>query len=326
MSTPLGQLMIDLAGTHVSDIEADRLANPNVGGVILFTRNYQSPEQLHALIQAIRAIRDPLIIAVDQEGGRVQRFRDGFTALSPFADIGHAYQKNPEHGLQMARQHAATMVRELKAFDIDLSFTPILDRDLRLNEVIGNRSFADHHAMIIELARCYIDEMHQQGMPATGKHFPGHGSVDLDSHFALPVDPRPLSEIREGDMVPFQVLAPQLDAMMPAHILFPEVDDLPVGFSAKWLQQILRSELGFNGVIFSDDLTMKATEEYGDYPERAALALQAGCDMILVCNNPDGAQAVLDHWPDQSQQDRSAAQARLATLARVAANPPAVVK
>lgn len=326
MVQSLGQLMIDLVGTRVSHAEAKMLSQPHVGGVILFTRNFQSPEQLKSLVQEIRAIRDPIIIAVDQEGGRVQRFKDGFTALAPLADLGKVYSVDSDRAIALAREHASTMAQELKEVDIDLSFTPLLDRDLSLNTVIGNRSFSDHHEVIIELASHYIEAMHQQGMPATGKHFPGHGSVDLDSHFALPVDPRPMNDIAAQDRVPFDVLAPQLDAMMPAHILFPEVDDLPVGFSSKWLKQILRAELGFDGVIFSDDLTMKATEEYGDYAQRAALALNAGCDMILVCNCPEGAEAVLDQWPHQDAQEAHRSKGRLSRLLSLAVDAPVVVK
>lgn len=312
MQKPLGQLMLDLEGLTVNDVERELLQNPNVGGVILFARNYKNPSQLAELVRQIRQARDPILIAVDQEGGRVQRFREQFADLSPLGDLGKKFDEDPQAAKELAAQHAILMASELKAFDIDLSFTPVLDRDCGLSTIIGNRAFHQDPIAITELARVYIEAMHQESMPATGKHFPGHGGVAEDSHEELPTDHREYSVIAVQDLLPFKALATQLDAIMPAHIIFSAVDDKPVGFSAKWLREILRTELGFDGVIFSDDLTMKATESYGDYPERARLALEAGCDMVLVCNNPVGAKAVLDNWPVVA--DAKASSARLERL------------
>lgn len=290
----IGQVMVDLVGTDLSAEEAEMLRHPMVGGVILFTRNYQNINQLKDLIKAIREVRDPLIIAVDQEGGRVQRFKNEFSILSPLAQIGENYEQDAPGAKKSAVDHAKTMVNELKAVGIDLSFTPVLDVDYGLSEVIGSRSFHQKPDVIVDLAGDYIVAMHEAGMPATGKHFPGHGGVVIDSHEALPIDERDFESIYATDMTPFRELSQQLDAIMPAHIVFPAIDEKPVGFSRKWLTEILRGQLHFDGVIFSDCLTMKATEPFGSYSERATLAFDAGCDMVLVCNNPEGAREVLN--------------------------------
>jgi len=308
MTQPLGQVMVDLIGTTLTDDEAQMLQHPWVGGVILFTRNYENNEQLTKLVQDIRRARDPIIIAVDQEGGRVQRFKNEFSLLSPLADIGQHFESDPNKAKQLAIEHATTMANELKAHDIDLSFTPVLDVDYGISNVIGTRSFHQTPQVICDLAGDYILAMHNAHMPATGKHFPGHGGVSVDSHEALPVDVRDFESLFNTDMQPFRELANQLDAIMPAHIVFPAVDDKPVGFSHKWLSDILRGQFGFDGVIFSDCLTMKATESFGSYAERAKLAFDAGCDMVLVCNNPEGAREVLNAFdnvdPNPTSQKR----------------------
>lgn len=293
-----GQLMLDLAGPSITATEREILQHPFVGGVILFTRNYENKQQLAQLIKDIRAVRNPILITVDQEGGRVQRFKNEFVELAPLRALGDQYDQNRTSAAKSAQAHAEQMAGELKALDVDLSFTPVLDIDYGLSEVIGSRSFHKTPDAIIDLADQYIIAMHKAAMPATGKHFPGHGGVTVDSHLDLPVDERDLNTLFDTDIKPFQQLVNKLDAIMAAHIVFPAVDDMPVGFSHKWLTDILRHQIGFEGVIFSDCLSMKATEQYGDYPQRAKLALDAGCDMVLVCNNPEGAIRVLDNNTD----------------------------
>lgn len=307
-----GQLMVGVDALELSDVEQELLQHPAIGGVILFTRNFESPTQLQALIRSIRQHSGPALIAVDQEGGRVQRFRDGFTELSPLGDFGQRFDENPEAAFDLARNHANTMASELKKYDIDFSFTPVLDRDCGVSTIIGNRSFHQDPDTIIKLASVYIDAMHQQKMPATAKHFPGHGSVVADSHLTLPIDDRTMAEIEQHDMRPFAALAKTFDAVMPAHIVFPAVDSLPVGFSIKWLQDILRAKLKFNGVIFSDDLCMKATDQYGDFQAKTRQALDAGCDMVLICNDQAGVVQVLDTWMNPNNMVES--QSRLSEL------------
>lgn len=302
-----GQLMIGVAGVELDDVEKELLQHPAVGGVILFTRNYQSPEQLQRLVSSIRQHAGPILIAVDQEGGRVQRFREGFSELAPLGEFGQRYKQDPAAALQLASAHAEQMASEIKHYDIDFSFTPVLDRDCGISTIIGDRSFDQDPEVIINLATAYIDAMHRKHMPATAKHFPGHGSVVADSHLALPIDERSFDEIEQNDMRPFAALANTYDAVMPAHIVFPAVDSMPVGFSIKWLQDILRVKLEFNGVIFSDDLCMKATDQYGDFYAKTQQALAAGCDMVLICNDQAGVEQVLDAWtiPDNMVESQS---------------------
>ena len=295
---PIGPVMIDIAGHELTRLDQEKIAHPNTGALILFARNYDNPEQLQALVKAIRAARKgPILIAVDQEGGRVQRFQNGFTRLPPAA----AYAKRPE----LAESAGWLMAAEVLALDVDFSFAPVLDVDCGISEIIGNRSFSTDSEQATELAGNFIKGMRAAGMSATGKHFPGHGAIALDSHLTLPVDTRPLDEIRTRDLIPFQRLIAQgLEAIMPAHVVYPEVDTLPAGFSPTWLQHILRGELQFDGAIFSDDLSMEGAAGVGDFMDRARLAQEAGCDMLLVCNNPSAAERVLDQLPMKNNRDR----------------------
>ena len=295
---PIGPVMIDLEGHELSALDKEKINHPNTGALILFARNYDNPTQIQALIKAVRAARKgDILLAVDQEGGRVQRFQNGFTRLPPAA----CYAKQPE----LAEAAGWLMAAEVLAVDVDFSFAPVLDVDCGISEIIGNRSFSLDAEQAAQLAAAFRKGMRAAGMAATGKHFPGHGGVAADSHLALPIDPRPFSEIRTRDLLPFQRLIDEgLEAIMPAHVIYPEVDDMPAGFSRIWLQQILRGELGFDGAIFSDDLSMEGAAGAGDFMDRAQLAQQAGCDMLLVCNNPAAAEQVLDRLPVSQNSDR----------------------
>ena len=287
-------LMLDLEGLQVSDVEKDLLSHPGTGGLILFTRNYQDRQQLAELIRQIRAVRPEILIAVDQEGGRVQRFREGFVRLPPMAALGSRYDQAPQLAMAEASLLGELMASELTELDIDLSFAPVLDLDYGTSTVIGDRSFHGDADAMIALASAFIDGMSAAGMAATGKHFPGHGHVVADSHLELPVDPRPLAEIEAADLRPFVALAQKLDGIMPAHVIYSAVENQTAGFSRYWLQTRLREQMGFRGVIFSDDLSMAGAHGVGGYAERARAALEAGCDMVLACNNRAGAEQVLD--------------------------------
>ena len=298
---PFGPVMIDVEGFSLTQLEREKINHPNTGAVILFSRNYSSPEQITNLITDIRDARTgDILIAVDQEGGRVQRFQTGFTRLPPVS----IFEKTPE----FAESAGWLMAAELLAIGIDFSFAPVLDIDCGISEIIGDRSFSQDYQLATQLASRYRKGMHSAGMAATGKHFPGHGAVALDSHLTLPVDNRDLQTIREKDIIPFkQLIAEGLEAIMPAHVVYPQIDTLPAGFSSQWIQQILRKELEFDGVIFSDDLSMKGAESIGSFSQRAEMALQAGCDMVLVCNDPTAAEEVLTSIPvsqDKTRQQR----------------------
>ncbi len=283
--------MLDVAGLTLTAHEKDIINHPNTGAVILFSRNYQDPGQVTELIDSIRAARDgAILIAVDQEGGRVQRFQNGFTRLPPAA----SYVLAPE----LAQSAGWLMAAELLAVGVDFSFAPVLDIDCGISEIIGDRSFSTDCPLATQLASAFRKGMNAAGMAATGKHFPGHGAVASDSHLTLPVDGRDLDSIRAKDLLPFkQLIAEGLEGIMPAHVVYPACDPHPAGFSPFWIQQILRQELAFDGVVFSDDLSMEGAASVGDFPERARLAQQAGCDMILVCNNPSAAMQVLETLP-----------------------------
>ncbi len=292
----MGPIMMDVAGTSLSAEDKEILQHPLVGGLILFTRNFHSPEQITDLVTSIRqAANKPLLIAVDHEGGRVQRFREGFSQIPAMGDLYPAAKENIEAATKLAYQCGALMALEVQAVGIDISFAPVLDVN-GISEVIGLRSFHSDPQLVIPLAQAFINGMHSVGMKATGKHFPGHGSVKVDSHIDLPVDARSLTEIKQLDLQPFQALiaSNHLDALMPAHVIYPDVDNKSVGFSRTWLQDILRTQLKFNGVIFSDDLSMEAASSIGGYIERSEAAQQAGCDMLLLCNNRDACIEVLD--------------------------------
>jgi beta-N-acetylhexosaminidase len=289
--------MCDISGTELTVEDKEILAHPLVGGVILFSQNYQDPAQLIALTNDIKkASKRSVLLAVDHEGGRVQRFREQFTQIPPMAEIWYQGEENLTKAQLLAKQWGETMAREVLAVGIDISFAPVLDVQ-GICEVIGDRAFHQDPEIISALGGSFIDGMHQAGMKATGKHFPGHGSVKEDSHVDLPIDKRGQQAILEHDLLPFKQLiqAKKLDAMMPAHIIFPEIDQHAVGFSPVWLQQILRQQLGFNGVIFSDDLTMQGAAYIGGYCERAEAAQQAGCDMLLVCNSREATIDIIDH-------------------------------
>jgi len=296
--TKYGRLMLDLTGTRLTEAEYKQLQNPHVGGVILFARNVESREQIGALVTQIRAANTQVLIAVDQEGGRVQRFRDGFTRFPPMQVLGDLVARDKVAGLTLTRNAGWLMAAEVIACGLDLSFAPVLDVDRDTSSIIGDRSFSDQPEAVIEVAQAFIDGMHEAGMAATGKHFPGHGGIVADSHLEAPIDVRSWDELEAHDLKPFAALSQALDGIMPAHITFPNVDLDSVGFSPYWLQTILRQKLDFDGVIFSDDLTMKGADIVGGYVEKAKLALNAGCDMILVCNCPAGAVEVLDFMAD----------------------------
>lgn len=296
----LGPLILDLEGTALTVDEQALLAHPLVGGVILFARNIASYAQLQELIAAIRAVSPNNIICVDQEGGRVQRCRDGFTRLPPMQVFHDLHCQSPAQAEQFAEDCGWLLAAEVIAAGFDFSFAPVLDVDDSHCSVIGDRAFSHEPDRVTTLAGAFIRGMHDAGMAVTGKHFPGHGSVVADSHLELPVDSRSWADIQAHDLKPFTELANELDAVMPAHILFDQVDDEPVGFSSRWLLGVLRKQLGFQGVIFSDDLTMEGASVAGSYPQRAQKALQAGCDAVLVCNNRQGALSVLTYLEQEN--------------------------
>jgi|TARA_B110000438_G_C15810170_1_gene649255 beta-N-acetylhexosaminidase len=287
--------MLDLKGVSLDRDERLQLQNPQVGGVILFSRNIQSRDQVCDLVAEIRACSKYLLVAVDQEGGRVQRLREGFTAIPSMQAIGNLIARSPEEGLGLSKDLGWLMASEVIACGLDLSFAPVLDVDRDTSSIIGDRSFSDQPEIVISAAEAFIKGMHDAGMAVTGKHFPGHGGIVADSHLEAPVDDRSWNTLYARDIQPFAKLSKMLDAVMPAHITFPSVDPDSVGFSSFWLNDVLRGKLGFEGIIFSDDLTMKGADIAGGYVDKAKLALKAGCDMILVCNCPQGAVEVLSY-------------------------------
>ncbi|HEX5380968.1 MAG TPA: beta-N-acetylhexosaminidase [Acinetobacter sp.] len=280
----IGALMLDIAGTELTQEDIELLQAPQVGGVILFARNIQSPQQVRALTDHMRQIRPEILIAVDQEGGRVQRLKQGFTLLPAMGRFGELYQKDAELALDLAEQCGWLMATEVLAVGIDFSFAPVLDLN-DISDVIGDRGFAKNMQDIVPLASAFLNGMKRAGMASTGKHFPGHGSVKADSHVAAAIDSRPYAEIFAKDMQSFIQLMPQLDALMPAHVIYEQVDPNPAGFSEFWIKNILRQELKFDGVLFSDDLSMQAACVVGGADARIQAALKAGCDMGLVCND-----------------------------------------
>ena len=308
----IGPVMLDIESTQLSQEDHELIADKRVGGLILFSRNFESAEQILALTEKIRAINSSLIIAVDQEGGRVQRFTDGFSKLPPLAQLGKLAEQDLQQASDYATDLGELMALEVQSVGCDISFAPVLDLGFSTSKVIGNRGFSTNPETIVQLGEAYISGMKKGGMQATGKHFPGHGSIEADSHVSIPYDERDFAVIKDNDLVPFEQLAGVLGAVMPAHIIYSKVDTLPAGFSSVWLQQILRNTLGFNGVIFSDDLSMKGAEAAGGYGQRAKMALDAGCDMVLVCNDRAGAIEVLaelENYPFSSDSDK-----RLQTL------------
>lgn len=285
----LGPVMIDVEGTELNADDVRRLQHPLVGGVILFARNFQTPAQLKALTASIHAVRQPpLLIAVDHEGGRVQRFREGFTRIPPMRELGKVWDHSPKRARQLAEETGWVLASELRAHGVDFSFTPVLDMDYGHSGVIGDRAFHKNTQAIAELAQSLMHGLKRGGMATVGKHFPGHGFVAADSHVAIPIDERSFADIEQADIEPFRrMIDAGMQAVMPAHVIYPKVDERPAGFSRIWLQQVLRRHLGFNGVIFSDDLSMEGAVVAGNVTQRATAAFDAGCDMVLVCNRPD---------------------------------------
>lgn len=304
MEQKTGALIIDLLGLSLSQEESELLNHPIVGGVVLFTRNYQSRSQLKALCDAIhQAAPKPLLILVDQEGGRVQRFIPEFTRLSPLGVLGAQYEQDKASGLAATRAHASTMVQELRTLGIQLSLAPVLDLNKGISTVIGDRAFHADPGIVTTLGLAYMQAMEAAGMPAIGKHFPGHGSVSADSHLASPIDERPLSALLEDDLIPFiQLMKAGMPGIMASHVIYPAVDDKPVGFSRKWLTDIIRGQFKYEGVILTDDLNMQGASVVGDCTARIAESRDAGCDFALLCNNRQGVIHALDHLPVSSHQ------------------------
>jgi len=294
--------MLDIDGHTLSLADREILREPAVGGVILFTRNYASSSQLSDLVAAIRAVRTPpLLVAVDHEGGRVQRFREGFTAIPPMRDLGRQYDSDADAAKSLAKTAGWLVASELRAVDIDLSFSPCVDLDWGVSEIIGNRAFHRSPNVVADLASEFCRGLREGGMASVAKHFPGHGAVVPDSHEQLPVDRRSYGDLLD-DMRPYERLIGnrRLAGVMLAHIVYAELDAIPAGFSAYWIQNQLRSQLGYDGAVFCDDLSMKATRQFGSMTKRAQLALEAGCDMVLICNDRPAAQSAVAALRDYS--------------------------
>ena len=310
---PLGPLMVGIAGLELDEVERELLCHPCVGGVILFSRNYRSREQLRALCDAIHALREPpLLVATDHEGGRVQRFRDGFTDLPAAARYGALHDRDPGLACRIARAGGRVMAGELRAAGVDFSFAPVLDLDHGTSAVIGERAFHRAPEVVTALARAYLTGMRDAGVSGVGKHFPGHGGVEVDSHTALPVDHRSYEDLRRTDIVPFeQLAASELAGMMPAHVVFECLDARSAGFSGRWISDVLRGEMRFRGVVFSDDLGMTAAAAGGNHVQRARAALEAGCDMVLACNDREAAIAVVDALRFEPDPEQAARLARM---------------
>ena len=303
----IGCLMLDMHGTQLTSEEVEMLQHPLTGGIILFSRNFESQRQVQNLCHNIRiAAGKPILIAVDQEGGRVQRFKEAFSTLPPMGKFRYL-EESQSDVLNKISKTGWLMAAELIASGIDISFAPVLDIDIGLSKVIGDRGFSDNPQQIINFSTAFITGMKHAGMSSTGKHFPGHGSTVADSHFELPIDDRSMEEIRRVDMSVFKALAEKgLSAVMPAHVIYSNVDPLPACFSSYWLQTILRKEIKFDGVVFSDDLTMAGAKSMGDIETRAMEALNAGCDMILCCNEPEATVTLLDKLPQTKNSDKNA--------------------
>ena len=320
----LGPVMLDVLGKTLTAEDEARLLHPLAGGVILFTRNYGSPAQLAELTAAIHALREPpLLIAVDHEGGRVQRFREGFTKIPPMRELGKVWDAHPQRARHLAQQAGYVLASELRACGVDFSFTPVLDVDHGRSSVIGDRAFHSDPQAIAELAHGLLLGLKQGGMHTVGKHFPGHGFVSADSHLDMPVDEREFVDIEMCDLIPFrQMVNYGLTAVMPAHVIYAKVDSRPAGFSPVWLKNILRGRLEFEGCIFSDDLCMAGAAVAGSIVQRAEAALNAGCDMVLVCNQPEAADELLRglHW-----EMPAASRARLAQM-RGKPNPESLAR
>jgi beta-N-acetylhexosaminidase len=297
---PPGPAVIDVVGTALTDEDRERLRHPAAGGVILFSRNYESPEQLSALTEEIEKLREPTLpICVDHEGGRVQRFRAGFSAIPAMRELGRLWDRDQAAARETARALAYIAGAELAAHGVDFSFAPVLDLDYGGSSVIGDRALHFDPTAVGALGACIVQGFADAGMAAVGKHFPGHGYAEADSHVAVPKDERKFAEIQKKDLVPFRTtIAAGLAAVMPAHVIYSQVDAEPAGYSKYWLQEVLRGNLGFDGLVFSDDLSMEGASTAGGIPERARAALDAGCDMVLLCNDPAGQELLLQSLGD----------------------------
>jgi beta-N-acetylhexosaminidase len=305
--------MVDISGTELSSEDVDVLRHPLVGSVILFTRNYRNPDQLGALTAAIRAVRSPhLMIAVDHEGGRVQRFREGFTKLPPSRPLGRRFDEDRRDALTLTRSVGWLMASELRSVGVDFSFAPCVDLDYGVSEIIGDRSFHRNPETVAALAAAYLMGMRDAGMSAVAKHFPGHGAVMADSHVALPVDRREFVDM-EDDLRPYRILIENnVPGIMAAHVVYPRIDDLPASLSRRWITDILRGQLGFHGCVFADDLSMAGAVAFGDVVERARLGLAAGCDVLPICNDRAAVTAVLEKFKPEVASPAS--QARLVRM------------
>jgi len=297
---PPGPAVIDVVGTALTDDDRKRLSHPAAGGVILFSRNFQSCEQLSALTDEIERLREPALpICVDHEGGRVQRFREGFSAIPPMRELGRLWDRDRPAGRQAARAIAYVVGAELAAHGVDFSFAPVLDLDYGSSSVIGDRALHFDPTAVGALGASLVQGFADAGMAAVAKHFPGHGFAEADSHVAVPRDERTVKEIFKKDLLPFKsVIDAGLAAVMPAHVIYTQADAEPAGYSKYWLQEVLRGKLGFGGLIFSDDLSMEGAGTAGGIPERARAALAAGCDMVLLCNDPAGQETLLESLGD----------------------------
>jgi len=309
----IGSLIIDIAGTSLTPEDKNILEHPLIGGIIFFSRNYESREQLSQLITQIRQSRQkPLLLLVDQEGGRVQRFKEGFAALPPMAEYGALYEQDPFKAAQQAKQHAKQLASELLAVGIDMTLAPVLDLNRGLNTVIGDRAFHADPIVASTLAKAFLRGLNEAGMAGCGKHFPGHGGVKADSHTSMPTDDRSFAELSETDLIPFiELINAGISAIMAAHITFPKVDLQPAGFSRIWLRDILREQLGFRGTIFTDDLNMAGAAISVNYADRIKAARKAGCDFALLCNNREG---VIQAIQELSEKETQVEQAKWYTL------------
>ena len=293
-------LMIDIEGPFLSQEDIELIGSPHVGGLILFERNFLDRNQITDLCFEIKSKKPEIIIAVDQEGGRVQRFKKGFSQIPPMQRLGDLVSYDKHAGLDLCKNAGWLIASELIASGIDLSFSPVLDLDQDLSSIIGDRAFSDQIDIVIECARAFIFGMNEAGMACVGKHFPGHGSISEDSHLEKPIDRRALNEIEKKDLIPFKELINNLDGIMTAHILFPEVDERITTFSKIWIKQILKEQMKFEGMIFSDDLSMEGTSEFKSFYDKTKNAIISGCEMILICNNREGAKDALKYFEENN--------------------------
>jgi beta-N-acetylhexosaminidase len=306
--------MADVGGLALSAEDREILAHPLIGGVILFARNYSDPEQLKALCQDLLAVKSGsrLLLAVDHEGGRVQRFRVGFTRIPAMGTLGKLHEESPLKAVEETRAHGLTVGRELAAYGIDLCFAPVLDRDVGVSQIIGDRAFAENPEIIVKLARAFRTGLNEAGLAATGKHFPGHGAVAADSHLELPVDRRAYAELEARDLAPFKALIEDgIESLMMAHIRYTAIDEKPASLSRRWIRGLLRTQMGYNGAVFCDDLNMAGAKVGGEIVERALLALDAGCDMLPICNDRESVVKLLAGLPVKARRLSSARLQRL---------------